>query len=77
MYKGSMQEKEWKRHLSFLEVTGEAAVLGVLAAHTCSWIIAWLGTETAACGNHPKEQVDTQKKTITSPALGKISLHAE
>lgn len=52
-------------------------MLGVLAAHTCSWIIAWLGTEIAACGNHPKEQVDTQKKTITSPALGKISLHAE
>lgn len=37
-------------------------MLGVLAADSCSWIIAWLGTEIAACGHHPKEQVDTQEK---------------
>lgn len=54
-------------------------MLSVLAAHTCSWIIAWLGTEITACGHHLKEQVDTQEKKIkiTSPALGKVSLHAE
>lgn len=37
-------------------------MFGALAAHTCSWIIARLGTEIAACGHHPKEQADTQEK---------------
>lgn len=52
-------------------------MFSVLAAHTCSWIIARLGTEIAACGHDPKDQEDTQKKKITSPALGKVSPHAE
>lgn len=51
-------------------------MFSALAAHTCSWIIARLGTEIAACGHDPKDQEDTQKKK-SSPAFGKVSLHAE
>lgn len=44
-------------------------MFGALAAHTCSWVIGRLGTEIAACGHHPKEQADTQKKNH-QPSLG-------
>lgn len=62
MCKGSIQWKEGKRCLSFLELTREVAVFSALAAHTCSWIIARLGTEIAACGHDPKDQEDTHTK---------------
>lgn len=45
-------------------------MFGALAAHTCSWLIARLGTEIAACGHHPKAQADTPKKKNHHPSLG-------
>lgn len=33
-------------------------MFSVLAAHACGWVIARLGTETAACGHDPMKKAD-------------------
>lgn len=50
--------------MSFLQVYGEGVVFSVLAAHACGWVIARLGTETAACGHDPMEKADSRKKKL-------------
>lgn len=39
-------------------------MLSVLVAHACGWVIARLGTETAACGHDPMEKADRWKKEL-------------